>query len=176
MCDINGKVVLQDGTPLPGVDILLKDEKVCSTTNEGTFEITDIDAGEIILTFMKEGYAFEPPSMTINLTGHLSIFPDIVARDITSVNDIPLADQVKIYPNPAGDFITFNCGQIAERVKEIIFTHVNGQVVKRVQPHELGLGIHDEFTISTNDLPPGIYICTALVGNSKVNKKTTVVR
>lgn len=90
---------------------------------------------------------------------------------ITAINNLS-ADEVKIYPNPAKDFIRFDL----QTVKNIGNTEINildysGRLIERLPVNQAGLYYFD-----TSELPIGLYLLQVIGENGSVVKKFQVVK
>jgi subtilisin family serine protease len=94
----------------------------------------------------------------------------LCAPNITvDVNEIEDIDQyIKIYPNPVTDNLTIDISYSinSEDIALSLYT-ISGQIIQEV---ELNAGT-SETTISTNDLPAGVYFLNILVSGKPFSKK-----
>ncbi len=120
------------------------------------YEIYELLAdGEPVETF--GAYTFT------NITTDHSL--EAVFQSATSTNTVHSQEQIRVFPNPASDYIYVNA---QHPIDELHFVNAFGQNVKTVNspPGELKLYLYD--------IPPGIYLIKAIAGNQKVIKKVSV--
>lgn len=79
---------------------------------------------------------------------------------------------IKIYPNPATDFLTFKLGQrLGQVINQYCIKDNSGQIVKSVRPIEVGTN----YIIHTHDFPRGMYIIQFLNDGSIIQSKKFIV-
>jgi hypothetical protein len=80
--------------------------------------------------------------------GEWSVIQFIPATPGTSINRPSIAEKVKIYPNPAQNFISV---ELPENTTSLVFINSMGQIVKKVKPET------NREKINVSAFAPGIY-------------------
>src|SRR5262249_46586540 len=79
-----------------------------------------------------------------------------------------LSSNVHVYPNPATDFVTLETGSGPEQ-SEIFIYNMHGQTVKHFPTRNIAA--NHTMTLSTADLPAGIYRVQIISGNRQRQSK-----
>lgn len=153
--DVSGKIELQNGDPLQGATVYLNGDTAGETAADGTFIISDIDPGEISLTFSKTGYSFEPDTVTGSLSGHWQISPDIVARQTTFADNDLLVEKIRVYPNPVTGKLYLSIPTTAYQDGRLELIGTDGSVkFSRILDE---LHSNSEIDVDLPDCSPGLY-------------------
>lgn len=95
-------------------------------------------------------------------------FSEVVRVELSAVGL-----QVKFYPNPvkSGEVFTIEVLDVTESYKKVEISTLNGRLVHNAMLEENDQGV---VRIDTNQLPPGIYLVRALIGDRLITHKLVV--
>jgi hypothetical protein len=95
---------------------------------------------------------------------HPVIDTNPVIESLVFVNETMISSEVRVYPNPASDFITIETNET--NILDYSLCDMNGRIVKN------GF-VNGEGKVAVNDLQPGIYLLSMTAG---LNTPATVLR
>lgn len=178
----NGGGSLIDATPGPGAygnSVLIKDTLTLPAA--GCYSLHFVDAyGDGICCGFGNGYYklynIDSPVIPILSGGEFGAYDDRafgVMGLATATNELALAPEPDIYPNPASDLIhvSFDLGA-ASRISASI-VNAMGQIVYLIEPAFLNAG-EQQWTISVGNLPDGLYLFQLRTDDSWASKKFMV--
>jgi hypothetical protein len=87
----------------------------------------------------------------------------------TSVANIPVANEITVYPNPATDVININLNGTA--AQEVAMLDMQGRIVKEVK-----VGSNNTVTIPVQGIAPGIYVMQVHTSNNVITQKVTITK
>ncbi len=90
----------------------------------------------------------------------------VFSKDYTSVDNISLQNDLKIFPSPATDFIQI---QLSENIKQVEIIAVSGKVVKSIKKTA-----SNSVRADIQDLPAGVYFVRVKTADSVVTRKIVV--
>lgn len=89
------------------------------------------------------------------------------------MSEHPANPMFEIYPNPAKDLINIELELLSISDLKIIFTDLNGKVIKFQETHQFKSG---EIKFDVNNVRSGIYNCMIITNNQVFNKIVTLVK
>jgi len=90
---------------------------------------------------------------------------DIAISFFTGVNDQPLAESLKVYPNPATDILNINAGVEISNAK---LYNISGQLVYE------STGNANEMRINTSAIPSGLYLLNITTKQGVITRKVSI--
>jgi len=133
-------------------------EESSTTWQQKTYDLSSYDNQEVhvaVNCVSNDAFIFMIDDLSINTT--------LVNNEIIEVND-----NIKVYPNPAVDYINVNIGNI-NNTKIVIFD-VCGKAVKQIDLNE------SQATIDLSELSAGVYYVNIKTDNNTVVKKISLIR
>ncbi len=86
----------------------------------------------------------------------------------SSINDVDLESEVKLYPNPSSNYVNIEIGEKAKKLRTLIISDIHGKVLSKQGIHT---GLHQ---INTTSLINGVYLVTLTDGKTRVMKKIVI--
>ncbi|MHC1775429.1 MAG: choice-of-anchor J domain-containing protein [Lentimicrobium sp.] len=146
-----------------------------STTDNNPSSFTQIagpvDAPVAAWTYVEydlaayQGQAVYVAIQCISNDAFIFLVDDISISFFTSVNDNPIAESLKVYPNPATDVLNIQAG--AEISKARLF-NISGQMVYESN------GNSNEMRISTSEMPVGLYMLNITTKQGTITRKVSI--
>ncbi len=95
---------------------------------------------------------------------------NIAIREDATVNtkDITLAQQIKIYPNPATHFINIELGDLADQVKQVQLFNLQGQLIQSL------VNISPRMELGVEELNSGIYFLQIIANQGIISQKIAI--
>lgn len=174
--DITGRIVQNQagGLGLSGVEIVA-DNKVLTTTDvNGNFTCTNLDLGNYTISFRKQGYSFNPVTMTVNLQSNYQLPNDVIATPATAVSDINAPGFITIYPNPSNTELKIKFSDNIQMIQEISIVDISGRTVK--ESVHSAAGSETELTIDVSELHPGFYALKIKTNDQLITKLFQILR
>jgi hypothetical protein len=112
-----------------------------------------------------QGQAVYVAIQCISNDAFIFLVDDISISFFTSVNDNPLAQSLKVYPNPAADVLNIQSG--VEITKARLF-NISGQMVYESN------GNSNEMRISTSEMPAGLYMLNITTKQGTITRKVSI--
>ncbi len=112
-----------------------------------------------------QGQAVYVAIQCISNDAFIFLVDDISISFFTSVNDNPLAESLKVYPNPATDVLNIQAG--VEITKARLF-NISGQMVYESN------GNSNEMRISTTEMPVGLYLLNITTKQGTITRKVSI--
>lgn len=88
----------------------------------------------------------------------------------TGQDEITLASEIEIYPNPASDIINFRTNINNSAAFEIKIFDMNGRLIKEIQ------SVHNNYTLNVSTYKSGTYIAVIKLGDKSLRKQTFIVK
>ncbi|PKL85904.1 MAG: hypothetical protein CVV22_05060 [Ignavibacteriae bacterium HGW-Ignavibacteriae-1] len=121
-----------------------------------------INNGGIVYFHVAPYFAGETGSYLLDLS--------INRTPTTSIEDIEVADLIKIYPNPAKDFVTIDLNQFADQVLQINLLNVTGQIISSENVANTGKSIK----LPLQGLADAVYFIEIHTSEGIISKKIIV--
>lgn len=92
----------------------------------------------------------------------------LVVVGTTNTNNQFLAESIKVFPNPASNFVNIKANGIT--VENVIMRNINGQVIKSKIIN------NNEGQINIESIPAGIYVISIVTEQGVLNQKVSILR
>lgn len=144
------------------------------------------DLGKLEKGYKADIVVFEKDLYSISADTFSAIYPKVksiwiggrktfeIPDTITNVEEIDYNSfDFNLYPNPASNYISISTSR-KNNIEEIVIHNLFGIEIKRIDEKEL-YG-RSSISVSTKDLPSGIYYCTLSTEKGKFSKSFVVIR
>ena len=98
-------------------------------------------------------------------------FNIVFEQETFSISDEELQNQIKLFPNPAKDFVNISFGNLNLSKAQIIISDMQGRKIKTIDKNELST---DQIRVNTSDLSQGIYFVRINSGQFQHTEKLIV--
>lgn len=88
----------------------------------------------------------------------------------TGQDEITLASEIEIYPNPASDIINFRTNINVSAAFDIKIFDMNGRLIKDIQ------SVHNNYTLNVSNYKSGTYVTVIKLGDKSLRKQTFIVK
>ena len=176
VCDLSGRVTLnqQGGAGVSGVEVI-SDNKVITTTDEnGNFVCKNLDVGSYTLSFKKQAYSFNPPTITLSLNTNYTLLQDITASPSTGIDNKTFDELISVFPNPTNSEINLKFNNYYAPVLAIAIIDLTGRKIKEFNQPIVETSL--EIKIDIADLLPGFYAVRIESDHQIITKSFQVVR
>ena len=146
------------------------------------FQVGEFEAMDVYLedTYLDEMHLLEDMQLnTVDFTIDPSVpasvafdrFNIVFEEETMGIADEVLADQIKLFPNPATDLVTIDLGNVNAEQVTVIISDLQGRQVRKVEEGQIS---GDQFKINTSDLAQGVYIVKVSKEQSSFTDKLIV--
>jgi hypothetical protein len=146
-----------------------------STTNNNPSSFTQIagtiEAPATAWTYVEydlgdyEGQAVYVAIQCVSNDAFIFLVDDISISFFTSTGDLPLAESLKVYPNPVNDVLNIKAGV---EITNVRLFNIAGQMVYESK------GNSNEMRISTSEMPSGLYLLNITTKQGTITRKVSI--
>jgi hypothetical protein len=136
-----------------------------------TYAKTEIKNRIVLLSVQSDAMLY--PSLTFDTLLVRSL--EWVLGATTHVSGITFKDEIKVYPNPAKDFVKLRFSTDESGFADVSLININGQKVASIAKRILNKGFN-EIEMGTRGLPEGIYIYQLKTDTRLISGKLSISR
>jgi hypothetical protein len=95
------------------------------------------------------------------------------APDAVGINDLETAEELSLYPNPAGDFVNISLPSVSKGESKIAVFNLAGRLMIE---EEIKAFTENSYTLNVGKLPPGVYVLTIQTPDHYYRKEMLIYR